>query len=167
MKLCKWRPWSTPFLTANPFSLFRILTFAATPLTLAFYPSHLRRSVEHKPDETTETVRPSRDEQPDVRSRFTIVLERFENLGPLFVFSRLVATPPSFSPASTATSLDGTLALEDQVASVERKLPQRQDAVAFDTLRLVELTDRTSAVMNASSEFNTEENLQKDPLSES
>ena len=82
-----------------------------------------------------------------MRAKITVVLERLDNLGAVMIFTKLVASPPNLSRASD---------------------PEKSDArdpsppLAIDAFRLVELTDRTSAVMQASE---TDDSLRSDPLS--
>ena len=159
---------SAHILTQKVFSMFVleavVLTFMTTPLVNMFYPPALRVRIGHPtsshPEITTsaDTVtksssEPDADAVPqlskfgdseDFKSRFTVVLDRIEHLPGMMVLTQLIQPPSSL--------------LEDP--SRKKKAPVRT-GMSVDALRLVELSDRTSAVMRSS---NTEAILRKDPL---
>lgn len=154
-------------INTTVFSIFvleaLVLTFAATPLTLAFYPLHLRKP-NSPPSKATAALhrKTTNDDGDDAmsaqRRKYTVVLDRFENMSALLVFSRLVATPPRFTPSSQTTliaSPTGTLTPDAD----DNDDPE--SGASFHTLRLVEMTDRTSAVMHAA---DTDDLLRRDPL---
>lgn len=81
---------------------------------------------------------------PDLRSRFTVILEQFDHLPAVFAFCKLLQAPPSYSAAVGAG--EGTSTTE-KIASTTTTAP----SLSLSSLRLIELTDRTSALMKASS----------------
>ncbi|KAG2088910.1 Sodium/hydrogen exchanger family-domain-containing protein [Suillus cothurnatus] len=81
---------------------------------------------------------PMTEDQP-WRSRFTVVLDKFDHMSGMLVATQLVC-PPSLDSPSVAT-LQSTASTK---ASDKMKIPK----VSVDTLRLIELSDRTSDVMN-------------------
>ncbi|KDQ15147.1 hypothetical protein BOTBODRAFT_65764 [Botryobasidium botryosum FD-172 SS1] len=124
-----------------------VLTFLTTPVTLALYPSRHRvrvavtgsnfASVEdaggdkRKGGDTT----PSRDDYP-LKSRFTVVLDRLEHLPALMGITQLLRKPLPVLPQETTPT--------------SQTAPVAVDRTRVDALRLVELTERTSAVMRSS-----------------
>ena len=78
-------------------------------------------------------------------SRYAVVLQQFDHLPALFTFVKLVKAPIQFTTPSEKTPL----------------VPQAQP-VTVDALRLVELTERTSAIIKASD--STETLVAADPL---
>lgn len=161
---------SAHILTQKVFSMFVleavVLTFMTTPLVNKFYPPAMRVRLGHHasshshPEITTnaDTVtksssEPDADAVPqlskfgdseDRKSRFTVVLDRIEHLPGMMVLTQLIQPPPAL--------------LEDPS---RKKKAAARPGVSVDALRLVELSDRTSAVMRSS---NTEAILRKDPL---
>lgn len=150
-------------INTTVFSIFvleaLVLTFAATPLTLAFYPLHLRKPT--LPPSSTNRVTDGKEADVadhEHKQRYTVVLDRFENLSPLLVFSRLVATPPTFAPSPQTTVVaDSTADYVPGVGATDDSL----DGASFNTLRLIEMTDRTSAVMHTT---DPDDLLRRDPL---
>ncbi|KAL8277998.1 hypothetical protein RQP46_009630 [Phenoliferia psychrophenolica] len=130
-----------------------LLTFTSTPLTLLFYPPHIRQLASSSSADLTfpgtGALAPSR-----VRAQITVVLERLDNLGAVMIFTKLVASPPNLSRSRLpASEKEIATATEDHAGGPR---------LAIDALRLVELTDRTSAVMQASEQ---NDSLRSDPLS--
>lgn len=148
-----------PLLTLLPRS---VTTFATTPLTLAFYPAWYRTKTERE-RRGLPGVPPPRDgsggggggfgfgEEP-VRSRFAVVIEQFEHLPAIMSFLRLLVPPPPppsisiskpSSPSSPPSSLPPSLSEKEPAGPNATQQPE----LAF--LRLVENTDRTSALLRA------------------
>lgn len=134
-----------------------ILTLVTTPLTLAIYPPSVR-----KPDEDLTSTRSDEKVTRDsdglatlprgqgptatgaagvdgAKSRFTVVLERIEHLPAIMTLVQLLQ-----QPSSTA------------------KAPASAPARKIDALRLIELSERTSAVMRGAD--NAGEVLARDAL---
>ncbi|KAJ8295666.1 K(+)/H(+) antiporter 1 [Rhodotorula toruloides] len=157
----------------NPpvFAMFVVMalvtTFATTPLTLAFYPVWYRIKSDRErrglPSTPTDEASTSTfgDEKP--RSRFAVVVEQFEHLPAVMAFLRLVQAP---APIEAGTKLALTSTAKDEktesdTATVSNSTLSNLLQIAF--LRLVELTDRTSALLRAAeSESNL---LRSDALS--
>lgn len=142
-----------------------VLTFMTTPLVNMFYPPAMRVRLSHQASHSHADVATGGDtitknssdsdadavpqlskfgDSEDRKSRFTVVLDRIEHLPGLMVLTQLIQPPPSL--------------LEDPS---RKKKAAVHPGVSVDALRLVELSDRTSAVMRSS---NTDAILFKDPL---
>jgi len=145
-----------------------LLTFMTTPVVTILYPPHLRVRV------TTTGANFSNIDGEDARnrvrtqsprasgsasgysgdmkwrSRFTIVLDKVEHLPAMMSLTHLIhPSPPPPHPYSYSS-----------LSSL--KLPDRQD-VSIDALRLIELSDRVSAVMKGSA---TDTLVRSDPTLE-
>ncbi|KAK4699712.1 hypothetical protein P7C70_g6544, partial [Phenoliferia sp. Uapishka_3] len=141
-----------------------LLTFTSTPLTLLFYPSHLRQSSLEAASPSTHSI--AADDSPTsvvnrTRSQITIVLERLENLGAVMIFTKLVASPPNLSRSENSAAISSPLE-KGGSSSSEGPAESEETPLAINVVRLVELTDRTSAVMQASE---TDDTVRADPLS--
>jgi hypothetical protein len=128
-------------------------------LTLAFYPLSYRQEKEKsqtRDDRSTTSstegkedggdMGDARDPDQRVRSRLVVVLNRLEHLPSVMSFIKLVQPTPSWQ-------LRGGAEVEPTKAekNVEPARPDRPNTLlSVDALRLVELTERTSAVMKAS-----------------
>ncbi|GAA5992457.1 hypothetical protein JCM10908_000825 [Rhodotorula pacifica] len=136
-----------------------VTTFATTPLTLAFYPAWYRLKTERERRGLPGVPPPSDRAQPgfgeeSVRSRFAIVIEQFEHLPAVMSFLRLLVPPvpisndkSSFSsPAITASSATSSPSSPEKDASATA---HRAVQPELSFLRLVENTDRTSALLRA------------------
>ncbi|KAF6744698.1 potassium:hydrogen antiporter [Ephemerocybe angulata] len=142
-------------LDARTFSMFvvhaLVLTFITTPLTLLFYPAKYRhptairgarRGAQPDPeshDEKREGV------DSDIRTRFAIVLDKIEQLSPAMTISQLLNTE---SGVSEVTSLS-TLPAETKEKEVSTTSSDSKRGITIDALRLIELTNRTSAVIKS------------------
>ncbi|KAG1789268.1 Sodium/hydrogen exchanger family-domain-containing protein [Suillus plorans] len=133
-------------LTPTVFSMFvfeaLILTFMTTPLVSLLYPPERRTraavggvsraSPGDLDEDRSDHKFPMTEDQP-WRSRFTVVLDKFDHMSGMLVATQLVCPPSLESPLSTRVS--------DKM-----KMP----GFSVDTLRLIELSDRTSDVMKSS-----------------
>ncbi|KAG6899749.1 hypothetical protein C0993_007236 [Termitomyces sp. T159_Od127] len=145
---------SAGILTQRVFSMFvleaLVLTFMTTPLVVRFYPPHVRRRVSaigatfgSVADDDTRKVDRDRKSQPldaNSKRRFTVVLDKLEHLPGAMAISQLVK-PSSLTTRSRRRSL------ETQSPS---RSPHNPPALSIEALRLIELSDRTSAVMKSS-----------------
>jgi len=134
-----------------------VLTFMTTPLVTWLYPLHLRRRIsaagvfDNVPDdEATVPTGREKAEEGKFRTRFTVVLDKLEHVPAMMALTQLVR-PPIFplgdcKKSSTSTSQDGATA------------PQN---ISTEALRLIELSDRVSAVMRSSV---SESLIRSDPL---
>ncbi|KAK0489014.1 Sodium/hydrogen exchanger family-domain-containing protein [Armillaria novae-zelandiae] len=157
---------SAGILTSRVFSMFvleaLLLTFATTPLVTFFYPQECRVRVaatganfNNVPDGNEEqgsSGRTSRESGAGLsKTRFTVVLDRLEHIPGMMVMAQLIQ--PSIPTISTS---------DDDVAGSKKSLMKLKSAVpSIEALRLIELSDRTSAVMKSSA---AESILLSDPL---
>ncbi|KAI6098205.1 Sodium/hydrogen exchanger family-domain-containing protein [Pisolithus sp. B1] len=138
-------------LTQTVFSMFVLeavaLTFLTTPLVTALYPPERRVRVSgqlvqrtaagHEDGmDTDDSKFPGKD--GPWRYRFTIILDKLEHMPGVMALTQLILPTPSNS--SSVTSVTST------AETVDLKKPE----VTVDALRLIELSDRTSAVMRSS-----------------
>lgn len=128
-----------------------------TPLTLLFYPqkhrSHVR--VDHKENrDLTDVEDLSKDgSDGDFKTRFAVVLDKLEQLPAVMTITQLL------SNSSSRSSLTFSESSSDEKAYIRDASPLRP--VSMDALRLIELTERASAVMiSAEADFV----LQTDPI---
>ncbi|KIJ64593.1 hypothetical protein HYDPIDRAFT_28527 [Hydnomerulius pinastri MD-312] len=148
---------SAGILTQQIFSMFvleaLILTFMTTPVVSVLYPPERRTHAPgagpaHISAPKGDSKGATEDDQSSLvmedqpwRSRFTVVLDRFEHMPGIMALTKLVLPPTTDGLTSIRTS--GKLAL------------------SIDALRLMELSDRTSAVIKSSM---TETLIRTDPL---
>ncbi|GAA5934512.1 hypothetical protein JCM3775_000377 [Rhodotorula graminis] len=181
-------------ITQTVFSIFVleavVLTLAATPLALAFYPPHVRPSARAdaaSPDSKDLARSSSSIDKPGFggvaqqRTRFAVVLDQLEALGGAMVLTHLLAAgssmvgpPPAAAAAAPAGAEASTLKSDDarltansttattSATSATAPGPPPSAPLSLTPLRLVELTERTSGVMLASEEAAT--HLARDPL---
>ena len=150
---------SAGILDQRVFSMFvleaLLLTFMTTPIVTILYPPHLRVRVtatganfnnvdgeEGRNQHRTRSLRPSGSGSGHLgdtkwRSRFTVVLDKVEHLPAMMSLTQLIhpSPPPPYSPSQNSIS--------------SLRLSSRRD-VSVDALRLIELSDRVSAVMKGS-----------------
>ncbi|GAA5872667.1 hypothetical protein JCM3774_001879 [Rhodotorula dairenensis] len=148
-------------LNSQIFAMFVVMalatTFATTPLTLAFYPAWYRVKTDRERrglpgvPPPSDRVQPGFGEEP-VRSRFAVVVEQFEHLPAVMSFLRLLVPPSTAqvgcSGASSSTSTtppSPSLSEKDGGSSPVDKVVHPE----LSFLRLVENTDRTSALLRA------------------
>ena len=122
-----------------------ILTWMTTPLVTRFYPPHVRQRISAS-GVPFKNVADS-DGTDDVhigesfKRRFTVVLDKLEHLPGAMAFSQLVH-PPVQSPIE-----------KKRLSGEHRRTPtslKPRPPFAIESLRLIELSDRTSAVMKSS-----------------
>ncbi|KAG2147751.1 Sodium/hydrogen exchanger family-domain-containing protein [Suillus bovinus] len=141
-------------LTQRVFSMFvfeaLVLTFMTTPLVSILYPPERRirapvggvsRASTGDPDEDKSDRKFSVTEDQPWRSRFTVILDKFDHMSGMLVATQLVCLPSPESPSIAAIRSTASTR-----ASAKMKMPE----VSVDALRLVELSDRTSDVMKSS-----------------
>ncbi|KAG8836270.1 K(+)/H(+) antiporter [Serendipita sp. 400] len=165
-------------LSPRVFAMFVIealtLTFITTPLTLLVYPPKYRTfhsTAKHKPDEESrrniETSRgiavPGETDLVDFKRRIAVVLHRLEHISPLMTMTQLLGVT-KLSNGSPSISKE----MHDVDSPSTSKSPPKsgsQETLSvgptLDALRLMDLSDRTSAVMYGSV---TSELLRRDPL---
>jgi len=138
-------------------SLPDILPPQTTPLTILIYPSKHRTHVgadrKENRDLTDVEDLPRGGSDDEFKTRFAVVLDKLEQLPAIMTITQLLSNSSSQS----------TLALSE--SSLDEKASIREAAllrpVSMDTLRLIELTERASAVMmSAEADYI----LQTDPI---
>ncbi|KAG7447669.1 cation/H+ exchanger [Guyanagaster necrorhizus] len=139
-------------LDTRTFSMFVlhaiVLTFITTPLVLLFYPSRVRVHASGANDvpklegeiEAGLPRKPSSDDE--VRTRFAVVLDKIEQLPAAMTLSQLLQ-PSSVSTDTFISSPD------EKGSTLEERTPSPVPRISIDALRLIELTNRTSAVMQS------------------
>lgn len=125
-----------------------ILTFMTTPLVLAFYPAKYRvhQRTERKPVDS-ETPSDQKYLSDDTnKTKFALILDKIESLPAAMTISQLLNSPSASSPLSSErTSIDGK-ATDAGVAVDDLKTTP---PITIEALRLIELTNRTSAVLRS------------------
>jgi hypothetical protein len=138
-----------------------LLTFMTTPLVTIMYPPERRVRVaatganfKNVPggDTANEKAESSRSSSVDVdggdhkKTRFTVVLDKIDHLPGMMALTQLIQPPPATIDSMTET--------KKPIASSSRSLAhlgkQKPKNCFIDALRLIELSDRTSAVMKSS-----------------
>ncbi|KAF7975633.1 hypothetical protein HWV62_9073 [Athelia sp. TMB] len=148
-------------LDTRTFSMFVIhaiiLTFMTTPLTLLLYPKRYRveaaaiRDNDGQPSE--EAAITGTFGGHEFKTKFSVVLDKIEQLPAVMTFMQLLQTSPSTSSSVTGASHSSI----SEKAPVDNPLPELHSSsattptprISVDALRLIELTDRTSAVLRS------------------
>lgn len=132
-------------LDPRVFSMFvvhaLVLTFMTTPLVIAFYPPkyrvhHRDRGDKSSGDEGATAPKESVSDD-ETKTKFAVVLDKFESLPPAMTLSQLLC--PSSSSSSSLSSIDEKAAMQTNWNS----------PIAIEVLRLIELTNRTSALLKS------------------
>ncbi|KZS89983.1 hypothetical protein SISNIDRAFT_416094 [Sistotremastrum niveocremeum HHB9708] len=138
-------------LTPRVFSMFvleaLILTFSTSPIVEALYPVKLRLRVTDIPNRTVarQEITPPlgadsiQDFPASHYSNVIVVLDKLEHLPGAMSIAKLLR-----SPASTTRAIDNS-----PVIKGEAELYNNHNGTNIDALRLIELTDRTSAYMKS------------------
>ncbi|KAJ2933926.1 hypothetical protein H1R20_g3174, partial [Candolleomyces eurysporus] len=142
-------------LNDRTFSMFvvhaLVLTFVTTPLTLLFYPPKYRNpnairgrgKASQDPEGSDEKSSPV---ETDFRTKFALVLDKVEQLPPALALSQLLIPDNASSTTTSSTNVDSLKEKETLDTSSTGTTPP---AVSIDALRLIELTNRTSAVIKS------------------
>ncbi|QRV87778.1 Sodium/hydrogen exchanger family [Ceratobasidium sp. AG-Ba] len=175
---------SAGILDTRVFSMFVVmavvLTFITSPLTILIYPESVRshsgtgRHAGPAEGETEKRRRGHSDASSPISlmTHFTIILNKVEHLPAVMTLTQFLQ-PPLLSAATPKplSSTDGSDEKE-KIDSPTAELPSLPNATApalsdgtprvhIDALRLIELTERTSAVMKVSA---ADELMQRDTL---
>ncbi|CAE6385977.1 unnamed protein product [Rhizoctonia solani] len=166
---------SAGILSTRVFSMFvleaLVLTFATTPVTLWLYPlkyrvraSAIGGNFGHASDDEI-VSRPSNDGVLGLtgKKKFLFVFDRFESLPGAMMLSRLlqVQSPtPSAEVEETKVEVPGSPG-SSNIPQLPSEEPPAPRGVTIDALRLLELTERTSAIMRSSE---IDQLLTRDPL---
>ncbi|KAG6889852.1 hypothetical protein C0992_003831 [Termitomyces sp. T32_za158] len=125
-----------------------ILTFMTTPLVVRFYPPHVRRRVSAvgatfgsvADDATRKIDRKNHPFDAILKRRFTVVLDKLEHLPGAMAISQLVKPSAALATRCHRRSLE----------TPTSRSPHNPRALSIEALRLIELSERTSAVMKSS-----------------
>ncbi|KAH9924338.1 Sodium/hydrogen exchanger family-domain-containing protein [Epithele typhae] len=168
---------SAGILSQRVFSMFvleaLLLTFLTTPAVTVFYPPHLRvragpggdpdwRAQKETPEDATsasETAKRSQGDDDSKKTRFTVILDKIEHLpGMLSLTQLILPSPPPYSDTDPRSVTSGSTvdAYKDGASPEPVSTP-----MSLDAIRLIELSDRTSAVMKSS---NIDSLTASDPL---
>ena len=161
-----------------------VLTFLTTPLVNKFYPPEMRvrasvgahqGEIKHSPSSTDVDEKVSSadvtiagrsvssptekwtDMGEEPKTRFTVILDKIEHVPGMMALMQLIQ-PPSTVDESSKREKRKSLGVREKT----RPQPMhRASNVSVDALRLIELSDRTSAVMRSS---NADTLINTDPL---
>ncbi|KAF9462008.1 potassium:hydrogen antiporter [Collybia nuda] len=141
---------SAGILDTRSFSMFvvhaLILTFMTTPLTLFFYPPKYRTRdlpLGNIGGLEGANARPSSEDEN--KTRFAIILDKIEQLPAAMTISQLLQSNRTVSAVTSLTSIDEKEILREN----NRRTPFPDRQITINALRLIELTNRTSAVLKS------------------
>jgi hypothetical protein len=146
---------SAGVLDTRIFSIFvvhaLVLTFITTPLTVWIYPASVRRSDSGKQDGIEQGRDLPASAAGELKSRFTIVLDKLEQLPSAMTITQLLQN--EFT-SDTTTNSRSSVADDEKRPLPEHDLPELagvppRSATSIDALRLVPLSDRTSALLRS------------------
>ncbi|OCH96507.1 hypothetical protein OBBRIDRAFT_7337 [Obba rivulosa] len=149
-------------LDTRTFSMFvlhaLVLTFMTTPLTILLYPSKYRKHAgsaldkEGAPGVSGGNIRSMSLEQT-LKSKFMVVLDKIEQVPSIMTLTQLLQGPPTASSSISISDKLSTSQKEDVSAGMPSALPviapTQLGHSSVTALRLIELTDRTSAVLKS------------------
>ena len=128
-----------------------VLTFMTTPLVTWLYPQHLRRriaatganfdSVADAEGFIQQKNTPTRS--GDFKNRFTVVLDKLEHLPAMMALTQLIQPPVPLPSDRREPPIDRRASSSSQMGS-------NWNPISTEALRLIELSDRVSAVMKSS-----------------
>lgn len=159
---------SAGILDTRTFSMFvlhaLVLTFITTPLTLLFYPEKYRNRLSAIRDKPRGAVAPAEFSQKEgisqesFKTEFSVVLEKIEQLPAAMTLMDLLQQPTSLDNAiksSRSSTIESEKGEKDAATAIPPGLPYEKPAVAASgmisiyALRLIELTNRTSAMLRS------------------
>jgi hypothetical protein len=149
-----------------------VLTFITTPLTLLVYPPKYRTL--HSSAKSKKVDQEAQEKQKSSgavvggiealtrKSRIAVMLHKLEHISPLMTMTQLLGQS-LINPLETLASKSALVSRTTSQTSNVNSAPkvEQSPAPTIDALRLMDLSDRTSAVMYGSM---TMELLQRDPL---
>ncbi|KAL6303874.1 Sodium/hydrogen exchanger family-domain-containing protein [Sparassis latifolia] len=159
---------SAGVLSPRVFSMFVLeailLTFWTTPAVLKLYPPEkrirvsatggLHHPIPKGPESAAERSEAASTQEKligsdelDRRTRFTVILDRIEHLPGMMALTQLLQPPP---PAYAEKGGLQSLSTSETNITVRPLRHEASQGVSVDALRLIELSDRTSAVMKSS-----------------
>ncbi|KAI0638492.1 Sodium/hydrogen exchanger family-domain-containing protein [Trametes polyzona] len=150
-------------LDTRTFSMFvlhaLILTFMTTPLTLLFYPPRHRVNTGSNPPrplavtseaEAGAATASRNDLQDTLKSRFSVIVDRVEQLPAVMTLLQLLRATPLSAPQVPAPGLNEKAPQQpDTLSPLTQGLHTAERRISVDALRLIELTHRTSAVIRS------------------
>ncbi|TFY76888.1 hypothetical protein EWM64_g7128, partial [Hericium alpestre] len=159
---------SANILDTRTFSMFvlhaLVLTFITTPLTLWIYPARVRTMATafvpgaRRSEKHTEGGGEALTSLGEIKTRFAVILDKMEQLPSIMTLTHLLQRP-SLSQALLASRPVSISEKDSQKDSQTETSPLPQAlvqgvtsaprSVSMDALRLVELTDRTSALLKS------------------
>nr|GAT45742.1 predicted protein [Mycena chlorophos] len=158
---------SAGILSQRVFSMFVLealtLTCMTTPLVTKLYPPHLRvrasavgANFNNVSDAEQQRAAHWKSLHQGARTRFTFVLDKLEHLPGMMAIAQLI------QPNTTLTTGGSKeLSRQQSKASSNSSSSTNNPTVSIEALRLMELSDRTSAVMKSSA---SESLLASDPI---
>ncbi|KAL4247129.1 Monovalent cation:proton antiporter 2 [Abortiporus biennis] len=162
---------SAGILDTRTFSMFvlhaLVLTFMTTPLTLLIYPSKYR-SYAGAPAEPQPSIKESTSSgdtkkglfEDSFKTRFSVVVDKIEQLPAIMTLTQLLqntalkSTITQVPPSRVSTNDEKASAVaapELPYSPTRVSSSPEQGQISVDALRLIELTDRTSAVLKSHS----------------
>ena len=149
-----------------------LLTFCTTPLVTVLYPPERRIRVTaaggnysnaadtmgEMPQDKKSALDTKNELDRPWKTRFTVVLDKIEHLPGMMALTQLIIPT---QPSDISSSKPGSLSGGQGLSGASQDLTPRSPDVFIDAFRLIELSDRTSAVMKGSA---TDSLLQTDPL---
>ncbi|KAJ6560286.1 Sodium/hydrogen exchanger family-domain-containing protein [Mycena capillaripes] len=142
---------SAGILDPRTFSMFvlhaLILTFMTTPLTILFYPPKYRvhEGTNSAKIRDADTIGRRSASEDEVKTKFSIILDKIEQIPAAMTLSQLLqnrsASPPSYETASSIA--------EEKALEAGGPPSPLHSPIRIDALRLIELTNRTSAVLKS------------------
>ncbi|KAJ7446767.1 Sodium/hydrogen exchanger family-domain-containing protein [Mycena latifolia] len=154
---------SAGILSQRVFSMFvleaLLLTFMTTPLVTALYPPEKRTRASGTGANflnvsDADDQRERRALRDGAHTRYTFVLDKIEHLPGMMAMAQLIQLPTPVSSAAVSTQ-------EDRRGSKSSISLSPSELLSIEVLRLIELSDRVSAVMKSSA---SESLLLSDPL---
>lgn len=124
-----------------------------TPLTILFYPVAYRQRLAHDKVgcATISSAGPSAGPGSlNPAFRYAVVLQQFEHLPAVFAFCKLIKAPVRFADAPHSPSSSDEKSEEHLSPLPPVESPVPASALTVSALRLVELSERTSAIISAS-----------------
>ncbi|CAE7216799.1 unnamed protein product [Rhizoctonia solani] len=170
-------------LDTKTFSMFVmmavILTFVTSPFTVLIYPEHIRQHIASNKVSSEDPVAKGRRRSTagdatgplSLMTRFTVVLSKVEHLPAVMTLTQFLQPPLKSAPTQPTRSSRSSDEKVDSIDPTSPTLPppptnlsvvsDGTPRVSIDALRLIELTERTSAVMKVAA---SEELMHRDTL---
>jgi hypothetical protein len=148
-------------LDERVFSMFvlhaLVLTFITTPLTLFIYPPRYRVRGDTEMEKSLGPSAGSSSTSADfTRSKFSFVLDCIEQLPAAMTLAQLLRRPTVGSQSSVSEKNGLNLSRSETISKLSYQPP-----VSIDTIRLLELTERTSAVLKSQA---VDAHIRNDPV---